>query len=171
MHRPQLLLSLGASLLALVVAFELSGIAVIAFAAVCLVGASQLVRHHEAFGTARFGAALALVGGVLEVAGWQQSLGGWLGLAGLVLVVTGSCTGLRELQPEGPRRDAAGRVSGAFLTMGLIVALTRALDQAEAGPGWLPDAMTPPAVVLVLVAQWFAAYAALAPITAQEPVR
>lgn len=165
MRQPQFLLSLGASLLALVVAFDLSGIAVIALSAVCLVATSQLVRHHDAFGTARVGAVLALTGGVLAVAGWQESLSGWLDLAGLVLIVTGSCTGLRELLPEGSRREAAGRVSGTFLLIALVVALARALDQAGAGPTWVPDTLIPLGAVLVLVAQWFAAYAALAPVS------
>lgn len=164
MRQPQLLLSLGASLLALVVAFDLSGIGVIAFSALCLIATSQLVRLHDAFGTARFGAVLALAGGVLTVAGWQESLSGWLGLAGLTLVVTGCCTGLRALLPDGPRREAAGRVSGTFLLVALVVALARALDQAGAGPAWVPDTLTPLAAVLVVVAVWFAAYAALAPL-------
>lgn len=163
MQRPQLVLSLGASLLALVVAFELSGLVVIALSALCLTAASQLVRHHDSFGTTRLGAVLALTGGVLAVAGWQESLSGWLGLAGLALIVTGSCTGLRELLPEGPRREAAGRVSGTFLLVALVVALARALDQAGAGPAWVPDTLTPLGVVLVLAALWFAAYTALAP--------
>lgn len=171
MNRPQLLLGSGSALLALVVAFDLSGFAVIAFAAVCLVGASQLVRHHDAFGTARLGAALALIAGGLEVAGWQQSLGDWLGLAGLALVVTGGCTGLRELLPDGPRRDAAGRVSGTFLFVALVVALARALDQAEVGPTWVQETLTPLHVALVVAALWFSAFSTLAPIGTREPVR
>lgn len=171
MHRQQLLLGIGAALLAPAVAFELHPIAAIAFAAACLAGASQLVRHHDAFGTARLGAVLALTGGVLDLSGWQHSLAPWLGLAGLALIVTGGCTGLRELLPEGPRRKAAGRISGAFSTVTVVVVLARVLDEAEAGPGWVPDTLTPLHVALVVVVLWFAAYAALAPTAVREPVR
>jgi hypothetical protein len=171
MQRPQLLLAVGTVLLAPAVAFGLHPIATIAFAAVALAGASQLVRLHDAFGTARVGAVLALAGGVLDLSGWQHAFAPWLGLAGLALIVTGSCTGLRDLLSAGPRREAAGRISRAFSIVTVVVVLARVLDEAEAGPGWVPDTLTPLHIALVVVVLWFGAYAALAPAVAREPVR
>lgn len=151
----------GSGLCALAALTSISAIAGVVGAALCLVALNPLVKASDAFGSARFGAALALIGSVLLVAEAKVGIADWLLLLGLLLVITGSCAGLRELVPEGFRRDAAGRISGWVLLVVLTLALLLVLDQADAGPAWVSGAITGLRVATGVLVAWFIAYAAI----------
>jgi hypothetical protein len=152
----------GAALTALSTLASVSAVIGLAGGAICLVALSALVRASDAFGTARFGAVLGLVGSVLLVADVQVRIGDWLVLLGLLLLVTGSCAGLRDVLTEGFRRAAAGRISGSVLLVMLALALFVALDQAEAGPAWVSDVIVALRIAAAVLIAWFVAFAALA---------
>jgi hypothetical protein len=159
--RALILLVAGAALSALTALASASAIVGIAGAALCLVAFSPLVQASDAFGSARFGAVLTLIGSVLLIAEAKVGIAAWLVLLGLLLVITGSCAGLRELVPAGFRRDAAGRISGWVLLIMLALALLLALDQAGVGPGWVSGAITGLRLAAGVLIAWFIAYVAI----------
>ena len=152
----------GTALAGVATLFSLAPAVAIAGWAVGLVALSRLAKSSDAFGGARLGVVLGLVGSALAVADVQVRVADWLVLLGLLLLLTGSCAGLRELLPDGSRRAAAGRISGAALLTMLALALLVALDQAAAGPVWVTDAMTVARVAAAVVVAWFLAYAVAA---------
>lgn len=152
----------GTALSALSTLATVSAIVGLVGGAICLVALGPLVRASDAFGTARFGAVLGLIGSVLLVADIQVRIADWLVLLGLLLLLTGSCAGLRDVLTEGFRRAAAGRISGSVLLVMLALALFVALDQADAGPGWVSDVITALRIAAAVLVAWFIAFAALA---------
>jgi hypothetical protein len=152
----------GTALTALSTLASVSSIVGIAGGAICLVALGPLVRASDAFGTARSGAILGLLGSVLLVADIQVKIADWLVLLGLLLLLTGSCAGLRDVLTEGFRRAAAGRISGSVLLVVLALALFLALDQADAGPGWVSDVIVALRVATAVLVAWFVAYVAMA---------
>jgi hypothetical protein len=160
--RALLALVAGTALAALSTLASVSAIVGVAGGAICLVALGPLVRASDAFGTARLGAVLGVVGSVLSLAGIQLRVADWLVLLGLLLLLTGSCAGLRDVVPEGFRRAAAGRISGSVLLVMLALALFVALDQTDAGPTWVGGVSTALRIVAAVLVAWFVAFAALA---------
>lgn len=160
--RALLALIAGAALTALSTLASGSAVVGLAGSVICLVALGPLVRASDAFGTARFGAVLGLVGSSLLLADVQVRIADWLVLLGLLLLLTGSCAGLRDVLAEGFRRAAAGRISGSVLFVMLALGLFVALDQADAGPGWVSDVITALRVATAVLVAWFIAFAALA---------
>jgi hypothetical protein len=160
--RALIALTAGTALTALSTLATVSAAVGLAGGAICLVALGSLVRASDAFGTARFGAVLGLIGSVLLVADIQVRIADWLVLLGMLLLLTGSCAGLRDVLTEGFRRAAAGRISGSVLLVMLSLALFVALDQAGAGPGWASDVITALRVAAAVLVVWFIAFATLA---------
>jgi hypothetical protein len=152
----------GTPLVALSVLAPVSAALGLAGAAICLVALRTLTRASENFGTARLGAVLGLVGSALLLADLQVRIADWLVLLGLLLVLTGGCAGMRELVPQGFRREAAGRISGSVLTVMLTLGVFIALDDAGAGPGWVTDATPVLRGITGVLVAWFVAYVAMA---------
>jgi hypothetical protein len=148
----------GTALAALATLAPVSAALGIAGAAICFVALGPLAKASDAFGPARFGAILSLVGSVLLVIDVQAGIAGWLVLLGLLLLLTGSCAGLRDVLPDGFRRAATGRISSSVLLIMLTLALLLALDQAKVGPTWVSDVITAARVVTAVLVVWFVAF-------------